>query len=279
MAEAVRLTVDPDAAEVAPGDRLCLALTVQNTEHSGAHYRLDVSGIPADWYDLDRPFVALVPGASAQTRLTVHPPVSPDTMAGRYTLAVQVRTAEDPAIQASTGVALTVRTGGLDMDLLPDKEGVEYRDPRNEAATEARWAPVLERLGIPILGVRDVPAEAVRLDLDGITWELVPMGTDVYDVPESVYHRIRAAEAAGIPFAYWLWGEECFSRPTFRPVREPLPARAIRLGGEAAAALGTLAAPLGRLVTVLARIDPIVIAVIPTAPNRGLWCSLGAWLH
>jgi hypothetical protein len=105
------------------------------------------------------------------------------------------------------------------------------------------------------------------------------MGTGVYDVPESVYHRIRAAEAAGIPFAYWLWGEEQFSRPTFRPVREPLPARAIRLGGEAAAVLGTLAAPLGRLVTVLASIDPIVIGVIPTAPNRGLWCSLGAWLH
>ena len=52
-----------------------------------------------------------------------------------------------------------------------------------------------------------------------------------------------------------------------------------RLGGEAAAVLGTLAAPLGRLVTVLASIDPIVIGVIPTAPNRGLWCSLGAWLH
>jgi hypothetical protein len=51
------------------------------------------------------------------------------------------------------------------------------------------------------------------------------------------------------------------------------------LGGEAATVLGTLAAPLGRLVTVLASIDPIVIGVIPTAPNRGLWCSLGAWLH
>src|SRR5438309_6372407 len=160
-------------------------------------------------------------------------------------------------------VALREEPYGL--DLLPDKERVEVSDPRNEAATEARWAPVLERLGIPILGVRDVPSEAVRLDLDGITWELVPMGTGVYDVPESVYHRIRAAEAAGIPFAYWLWGEERFSRPTFRPVHEPLPARAIRLGGEAAAILG-------RLATALASLDPIVIGVIPTAPNRGLWC-------
>jgi hypothetical protein len=174
-------------------------------------------------------------------------------------------------------VALREQPYGL--DLLPEKERVEYGDPRNEAATEARWAPVLERLGIPILGVRDVPSEAVRLDLDGITWELVPMGSGVYDVPESVYHRIRAAEAAGIPFAYWLWGEERFSRPAFRPVREPLPARAVRLSGEAAAVLGTLAAPLGRLVTALASIDPIVIGVIPTAPHRGLWCSLGAWLH
>ena len=55
-------------------------------------------------------------------------------------------------------VALREEPYGL--DLLPDKERVEVSDPRNEAATEARWAPVLERLGIPILGVRDVPSEA-----------------------------------------------------------------------------------------------------------------------
>jgi hypothetical protein len=126
MSDAVRLTVVPDAAEVVPGGQLSLTLTVQNTGHSGAHYRLDVSGIPADWYDLDRSFVALLPGASAQTRLTVHPPASPAAMAGRYTLAVHVRAAEDPAIQPSTVVALTVSTGGLDMDVQPaEVEGCE----------------------------------------------------------------------------------------------------------------------------------------------------------
>ena len=41
-------------------------------------------------------------------------------------------------------VALREQPYGL--DLLPDKECVEYSDPRNEAATEARWAPALERL-------------------------------------------------------------------------------------------------------------------------------------
>jgi hypothetical protein len=120
MSKAVRLTVVPEAAQVTPGEQLSLALTVQHTGRSGAHYCLDVSGIPTDWYSLDRPYIALRPTTSAQVLLTVHPPARPVTIAGRYTLTVQVRAAEDPDLQAATAVALTVRaSGGVDMDVQP----------------------------------------------------------------------------------------------------------------------------------------------------------------
>src|SRR5207244_12768919 len=99
--------------------RLSLSLTVQHTGCSGTRYHLEVSGVPATWYDLDPPRVALLPAASAQVLLTVHPPASPVTMAGRYTLTVQVRAGEDPALPASAVVALTVGTGGLDMGVQP----------------------------------------------------------------------------------------------------------------------------------------------------------------
>ena len=143
------------------------------------------------------------------------------------------------------------------LGVVPDKELFEYTDPRNEPATEARWRPVLEQLGIVILGIRDVPSQSVRITVDGIDWDVALMDNDiVYDVPPSVYHCIMAAEAKEIPFAYWLWGEEQFARPKFQPIRETVPVRSV---------------PRKR--------DPIVIGVIPTAPNRGIWCLLGKWFH
>src|SRR5919199_3690984 len=126
MSRAVQLTVAPEAAQVALGEQLSLAITVRHTGRSRTHYRLDVSGIPADWYTLDRPYIALHPAASAQVLLTVHPPARPVTIAGRYTLTVHVQAAEDPDLQTATAVALTVSTGELDMDVQPaEAEGHE----------------------------------------------------------------------------------------------------------------------------------------------------------
>jgi hypothetical protein len=126
MSRAVRLTVVPEAAQVALGEQLSLALTVRHTGRSSAHYRLDVSGIPADWYTLDRPYVALQPATSARVLLTVHPPARPVSLAGRYTLTVHVRAAEEPDLQTATAVALMVSTGELDMDVQPaEVEGPE----------------------------------------------------------------------------------------------------------------------------------------------------------
>ena len=150
---------------------------------------------------------------------------------------------------------LRERERPYDLGISPDHNLFEYTDPRNEEATLVRWQPALKRLHIPILGVRDVPSEPVRVIFEGIEWILSRMGNKTYDVPESVYHTIRSAEAEGVPFAYWLWGEEQFARPTFRPIPEPEPERSTR------------------------KRDPIVIGVIPTAPNRGIWCLLGKWLH
>ena len=82
------------------------------------------------------------------------------------------------------------------------------------------------------------------------------MGNREYNVPESVYHRIRAVEAEGVQFAYWLWGEEQFARPNSN-LFQKVPVRS----------------------TPQQDLDPIVIGVIPTAPNRGIWCLLGKWFH
>src|SRR5947209_1271320 len=79
----------------------------------------------------------------------------------------------------------------LDMSSIPDADSFEWEDPRNERATEERVRRLVGPIGVKVVGIRDVPTEPVRIDLDGVEWELQPMNPDqTYDVPTTVYHRI-----------------------------------------------------------------------------------------
>src|SRR5919201_2677475 len=120
MTHAVHVTVAPDEVYLALGERRDVMLTVQNTGSSAERYRLEVSGIPAEWYDLDRPRVALPVLASAHVHLAVHLPAGAPSTAGRYPITVQVTSEDDPTHRASAGFVLTVGSGSaLDMDVQP----------------------------------------------------------------------------------------------------------------------------------------------------------------
>ncbi len=147
------------------------------------------------------------------------------------------------AIQAEQPYGLT---------LSPEKGLFEVGSLLNETATEERWRALLERHGAQALGIRDVPTEPYRCEINGIEWVLERMTARTYQLPEAVYHRILALEAAGVRFAYWLWGEEQFPKPIFAP-QTVQPAEQQR--------------------------DPVVIGVIPTGANRGVWVLCGIWLH
>src|SRR5436305_6294736 len=119
MVQAVRLTVMPDAVQMPRGGWLSLSATVQNAGSTGDRYRLDVSGVPEDWYTLDTHCVSLAPGAREQLHLLLHPPAGTTTAAERYSLTVQVTSEDGLTIQASAVVALEVDGGGLSMDVSP----------------------------------------------------------------------------------------------------------------------------------------------------------------
>jgi hypothetical protein len=126
-----------------------------------------------------------------------------------------------PEIDEKTARAIALGERPYGYGFVPRHDYVEMSDPRNEAATQARWEPILKCIGITVLGVRDLPTAPVRLTVEGIEWEvriLHPSGT--YELPPHVYNRVRAAEAAEVPFAWYLWGEEQFARPTFT-TRQP----------------------------------------------------------
>lgn len=158
--------------------------------------------------------------------------------------------------------ALIQRASPYGLALLPETDTHEYTDPQNEATVQHRWQRLCEQHGAAVLGVRDVPTTPIWVQLDGVRWLLGPLDDEERAVPAEVFHRWRALEAAEVPFFYWLWGEEQPQRPNLRPLPERRTARPARS-----------APPLEPLR------DPIVIGVIPTAPNRGLWVLIGRWFH
>ena len=122
MSHTVHLTVAPDEVYLGLGGRRDVMLTVHNAGSRVAHYRLDIRGIPAAWYDLDQPRVALPATASAHVHLAVHLPAGATSTAGRYPITVQVTSEDDPAHRASAGFVLTVGSGSaLDMDVRPEE--------------------------------------------------------------------------------------------------------------------------------------------------------------
>lgn len=157
-------------------------------------------------------------------------------------------------------MSLTRRAAPFSLAVVPETEPQGYTDPANEVVVQHQWQRICERHGAAILGIRDVPTSPREVQLDGIRWELGPLGTDERTVPADVFHRVRALEAAGVPFGYWLWGEELPQRPNLRPLPAPTPA--VRGSGW----------PTRQR-------DPLLIGVIPTSPGRGLWVLLGRWFH
>src|SRR5205809_6838378 len=97
MSHTVHLTVAPDEVYLGLGGRRDVMLTVHNAGSSVAHFRLVIRGIPAAWYDLDQPRVALPATASAHVHLAVHLAACAPSTARRFPITGPVRCERDPA--------------------------------------------------------------------------------------------------------------------------------------------------------------------------------------
>jgi len=154
----------------------------------------------------------------------------------------------------------------------PDRRYLEYDDPENEAATEARIRPLVEPHGAKILGVYDLPAAGTQIIHDGIPWELSVLDGGNHPVPQSVLRRLNAVEAAGVNFMWFVWGEEQPVRPQFTsfPDDEPVSSRS-RTKNWKQALWDAFESDTWR--------DPLLIGVVATGPRRGVWVLLGKWFH
>lgn len=181
-----------------------------------------------------------------------------------------------PTPEASAAIALRARPYGQQVEIEFDLE--EYTGPVDEQAVLAQWRERLDRLGLKPVGFHSVFERGESVRIDDVTWWVGPMGAIRHPrIPAPVFHRLRAAEADGIPFFSLQWAEE-FANPTQRPsITAP--------GLEALIRKATIPRradeirPFTESPVVRSRPDPILFGVIKTEPRRGLWCAIGAWDH
>jgi hypothetical protein len=196
---------------VAPGDRRVLALTAHNDSSAAGRYHIEVGGLPPEWYDLDRPRVALGPGNSEHVALTVHPPAGRTPAPRSYSMTVRMRAEDDLSIQAATIATVVVSApDALDMDV----------QPTEVAGEEAIFCVTfLNQSAVPAsiqLLVHD-DQNGLRVHVTPETSVLVPAGATaaplIVDVAPRRRKRHGAPQTYAIEFRGRLLGDEALLHP------------------------------------------------------------------
>jgi hypothetical protein len=179
-----------------------------------------------------------------------------------------------PYQQKGTPMSLNQKTNGVftqltalevpyRQSLVRDTTRHTYDDPRNSAATEARYTSYLAFFGVKSLNIhQEIPRHKEQIQLGEFLWEFGLMDMEkVYQAPEWVCDRMAALQKANVPFAWFLYAEERFVYPKVEPTPSIVRAPEIQKTQR--------------------KRDPAIIGVIPTDYERriGWWYMIAAWLH
>ncbi len=93
---------------VSPGGGVTVPLVMHNRGLEEDTFRLSVEGIPTSWVSTPSAQTRLEPGEQKSTSLTVQPPVSPHSRAGRHTFTLRITSQQDPSQIAEAECTLTL---------------------------------------------------------------------------------------------------------------------------------------------------------------------------
>lgn len=186
MALPLRVALDTDRIDAAPGDARTVVVTVRNTSDIVEHYIVEVLGLPAGGTAATDPAVTkLRPGEEATVTVRLAVPANPPAPAGRYTLGMLVRSKYRGAVSRCEELPLT----------LAATEDVSVRvEP--EVATGGRSA----RYTVRVSNGGNVP---VRLGLAVSDPERRVAGTfepTVVDLPQGTSALSYLTVAAAVPW-------------------------------------------------------------------------------
>jgi len=102
------LAMEPTEVEIAPGAMVDVTVHLANHGVLVEHYILSVRQLPESWVTLSHETLQLMPGASEIVHLSIHPPHSSESAAGRYPYRLMVASTVDKAESAGLAGQVTV---------------------------------------------------------------------------------------------------------------------------------------------------------------------------
>ncbi len=104
----VVVRTDTSRLSVSPGSTVAVSLTLVNRGNEGDTFHVAVTGVPNHWLKTPRLSLPMAAGEQKDVSLTIQPPRSHQSTAGRYELKIRVTSEKDPAESAELAVTLTV---------------------------------------------------------------------------------------------------------------------------------------------------------------------------
>ncbi len=104
----IGLFIDTPQISVAPGSSTTIPMVILNQGNVVDHFKVNVDGVPGNWITSPAPVLQLLPGTQKDVAVTIQPPVSPKSRAGRYPLAVRAGSMDAPDQVTEAKITLTV---------------------------------------------------------------------------------------------------------------------------------------------------------------------------
>jgi serine/threonine protein kinase len=104
----IGLFMDTTQFSVAPGAAVTIPMVILNQGNVVDHFKVGVEGIPGNWVTSASPEIQLLPGSQKDVAVTIQPPLSPKSRAGRYPLAIRASSLDAPDQVSEARVILTV---------------------------------------------------------------------------------------------------------------------------------------------------------------------------
>lgn len=102
------LILESAQLSIVPGNSAATRLLLLNQGTASAQFRLIVEGLPPSWISLAEQVVEVNPGERREVSLTIRPPRSQHSRAGRYPLTIRANNLQDPKNSAEARGTLTV---------------------------------------------------------------------------------------------------------------------------------------------------------------------------
>ena len=189
----IGLEIQETIIRVTPGSSMTMPIEITNKANKVDHFRVELNGLPADWFTQPIEPLYLLPNNRETTSITFHPPLSSSSSAGAHAFEVRVFT-------RAQGINSVARQGSLVIE--PYRNFQTKMEPeriRRHGLTEVRISNTGNTHGSYLVEARD-KEQALRYEQAGKQYILPPGQSDYAPIRVSPRKRPFFGRSQTIPF-------------------------------------------------------------------------------